>query len=126
MPFNVENIVKARVMSKASNFINGSVGAATGAATGAVGASTGAAAGALNSLKNVGNIKELVGAKIGMLKALAGGSKPQILNGLKSGADSYIKSFDPGSVIPAQINTKVVSLESSVSALQSQMATLLP
>ena len=137
MPFNVENIVKARVTSKASNFVNGSIGNATGAVSGAIGNATGAvsgaignasgsASGALNSLKNVGNVKELVGAKIGMLKALASGSKPQILNGLKSGADSYVKSFDPGSVIPAQINTKVASLESSVSTLKSQVASLLP
>jgi len=148
MPFNAESIVKARVMSKASNFVNGSVGnvtgavsgavgaatgavsgavgAATGAATGAVGAAIGAAGSALDKLKNVSNVKELVGAKIGMLKEMASGSKPQILNGLKSGADSFVKSIDPGSIIPAQINSKVTSLESSVSTLNSQVASLLP
>ena len=170
MTFNVESIVKARVMSKASNFVNGSVGnvtgavsgalgaatgavsgavgaatgavsgavgaatgavsgalgAATGAVSGALGAATGAAGSALDKLKNVSNVKELVGAKIGMLKEMASGSKPQILNGLKSGADSFVKSVDPGSVIPAQINSKVTSLESSVSTLKSQVASLLP
>jgi uncharacterized protein YjbJ (UPF0337 family) len=152
MPFNAESIVKARVMSKASNFVNGSVGnvtgavsgavgaatgavsgavsgavgAATGAVSGALGAATGAAGSALDKLKNVSNVKELVGAKIGMLKEMASGSKPQILNGLKSGADSFVKSVDPGSVIPAQINSKVTSLESSVSTLNSQVASLLP
>ena len=134
MSFNVESIVKARVMSKASNFINESIGnvpsAATGAVSGAIDAATGAVSGAvsgaLNSLINVNNVKELVGAKISMLKALAGVSKPSIFNGLKSGADTFIKSFDPGSIIPEGITTKVVNLESFVSTLQSQVASLLP
>ncbi len=122
MPFNVENIVRERVMSKASNFINESIGNVSSDVSGAIGA----ASDALNSLQNVSNVKELVTAKIGMLKALAGVSKPQILNGLKSGADTFIKSFDPGSIIPESITTKVVNLESFVSTLQSQVASLLP
>ena len=145
MAFDVEQIVRNRVAAKAVSFsgfsspnlsgmASGALASASGgltsAATGAVGAVSGTvgavsgmATGAMGSISNLangplGSVKGLISSKMALAKSLlpAPPAVPGVFNGVKKGAESYIKSMDPGTIVPSGL-TSTLTLPNPVSLI---------